>query len=89
MKTTAHSSAGYAVQLIGTLAVNAALLLVGVRLTGIAWQDLCFLLVPPMMAGAGAPFAILVLDRMALRKAVPAVANFSVPPALVKAAPSC
>jgi hypothetical protein len=89
MKTTTASSTRYAVQLIGTLAVNAALLLVGVRLTGFAWQDVCFLLLPPMMASAGAGFAILVLDRMALRKAVPAVANFSVPPALVKAAPSC
>jgi hypothetical protein len=89
MKTTAHSSARYAVQLIGTLAVNAALLLVGVRLTGFAWEDVCFLLLPPMMASAGAGFAILVLDRMALRSAPPAVATFSLSPTWVKAARSC
>jgi hypothetical protein len=48
-----RTSAKNAVQLIVMLAVDAALLLGGVRLTGFAWQDLCFLLVPPMVAGAG------------------------------------
>jgi hypothetical protein len=89
MKTTTASSTRYAVQLIGTLALNAALLLVGVRLTGLAWQDVCFLLLPPMIASAGAGFAILVLDRMALRPAVPAVADWSVPQTWVKTARAC
>jgi hypothetical protein len=89
MKTTTASSTRYAVQLIGTLALNAALLLAGVRLTGFAWQDVCFLLLPPMMASAGAGFAILVLDRVALRSAVPAVADWSVPRTWVKAARAC
>src|ERR1700739_4694004 len=86
MKTTTCSSTGVSehagavgrralarctVQLIGTLALNAALLLAAVRLTGFAWQDLCFLLLPPMVASAGAGFAFLVLNRMALQSAVP------------------
>jgi hypothetical protein len=87
MNTTTASSASYAVQLTATLAVNAALLLGGVLLTGFAWQDVCFLLLPPMMASAGAGFAIIVLDRMALRP-VPAVADLSPPRTWVKAAPA-
>jgi hypothetical protein len=90
MKTTTVSSTGVGehagvvgrrvmarntVHLIGTLAFNAALLLAGVRLTGFAWQDLCFLLLPPMVASAGAGFAFLVLNRMALQSAVSAVAD--------------
>ena len=67
--------ARHTVYLIGTLAFNAALLLAGVRLTGFAWQDLCFLLLPPMMAGAGAGFAFLVLNRMALESLEPAGAG--------------
>jgi hypothetical protein len=63
------------VHLIGTLAFNAALLLAGVRLTGSAWQDPCLLLLPPMVASAGAGFAFLVLNRMALQSVVPAVAD--------------
>jgi hypothetical protein len=46
------------VQLIGTFALNAVLLLVGARVTGIAWQDLCLLLLPPMVASAGAGLAL-------------------------------
>ena len=72
---------------LDVLAVNAALLLGGVLLTGFAWQDVCFLLLPPMMASVGAGFAILVLDRMALRP-VPAVADLSLPRTWVKAAPA-
>jgi hypothetical protein len=60
------------VQLIGTLALNAVLLLAGVRLTGFACQDLCLLLLPPMVASAGAGFAFLVLNRMALQSVGPA-----------------
>ena len=67
--------AGPRVHPIATLAFNAALLLAGVRLTGFAWQDLCFLLLPPMVASAGAGFAFLVLNRMALESMVPAVAD--------------
>jgi hypothetical protein len=63
------------VQLIGTLALNAALLLAGARLTGIAWQDLCLLLLPPMVASAWAGSAFLVLNRMARRPAAQAVAD--------------
>jgi hypothetical protein len=63
------------VQLIGTFALNAVLLLTGARLTGIAWQDLCLLLLPPMVASAGAGLAFLVLNRMARQSAVPAVAD--------------
>jgi hypothetical protein len=63
------------VQLIGTLAFNAALLLAGARLTGIAWQDLCLFLLPPMVASAGAGFAFLVLNRMAHRPAARDVAD--------------
>lgn len=89
MKTTTLSSARYAVQLIGALAFNAALLLGGVRLTGIPWQDLCFLLLPPMAASAGVGFAILVLDQMTLRSPAPATADFSAPPTWVQTAPAC
>ena len=70
MKTT---TARQAIQLIAILAVNAALLVGGVWLTGFAWQDLCFLLLPPMVASGGADFALLVLDRMALEPPVPAL----------------
>ena len=64
-----------AVQLIGTLAFNAALLLAGAQLTGIAWQDLCLFLLPPMVAGAAAGFAFLVLNGMASRPAARAVTD--------------
>ena len=67
--------ANYTVHLIGTLALNAALLLAGVRLTGLTWEDLCFLLLPPLVASAGAGFAFLVLNRMALQSVVPAGAD--------------
>ncbi|MDT5257232.1 MAG: hypothetical protein QOD10_2312 [Mycobacterium sp.] len=70
-----RAPARHAVQLIGTLVVNAVLLVGGVRLTGFAWQDLCFLLLPPMVASAGAGVAFLVLNRMALQSLVPAVAD--------------
>jgi hypothetical protein len=63
------------VHLIGPLVINAALLLAGVRLTGFAWQDLCLLLLPPMVASAGAGFAFLILNRMALQSVVPAAAD--------------
>ncbi|MGO9381345.1 MAG: hypothetical protein ACLP4W_04455 [Mycobacterium sp.] len=105
MKTTtlsrtnveAHAGAVYpraltrhTVYLIGTLAFNAALLLAGVRLTGFAWQDLCLLLLPPMVASAGAGFAFLVLNRMALQSVGPAGAvslgPLSVPQTWVKGA---
>jgi hypothetical protein len=59
--------ARYTAQLIGTLAINAALLLVGLGLTGFAWQALCFLLLPPMVASVGAGFTFLFLNRMALQ----------------------
>jgi hypothetical protein len=59
MKTTAASST------VGTLIINVALLLAGVRLTGFAWQDLCLLLLPPMLSSAAAGFAFVVLNRMA------------------------
>ena len=70
-----RTPARHAVQLIGTLVFNAVLLVGGVRLTGFAWQDLCFLLLPPMVASAGAGVAFLVLNRMALQSLVPAVAE--------------
>lgn len=68
-----RSSAKNAVQLIVMLAVDAALLLGGVRLTGFASQDLCFLLVPPMVAGAGTGFAFLALNQMALQSEMTAI----------------
>ena len=70
-----RAAARHAVQLIGTLVFNAVLLVGGARLTGFAWQDLCFLLLPPMVASAGAGVAFLVLNRMALQSLVPAVAD--------------
>lgn len=70
-----RAPARHAVQLIGTLVLNAVLLVGGVRMTGFAWQDLCFLLLPPMVASAGAGVAFLVLNRMALQSLVPAVAE--------------
>ena len=72
-----RAPARHAVQLIGTLVVNALLLVGGARLTGFAWQDLCFLLLPPMVASAGAGVAFLVLNRMALQSLVPAIADLS------------
>jgi hypothetical protein len=47
----------------------------GVLLTGFAWQYACLLLLPPTLASAGAGFASLVLNRMALQSPVPAVAD--------------
>jgi hypothetical protein len=70
-----RASGRHAVQLIVTLAVNVALLAGGVWLTGVAWRDLCFLLLPPMVASAGAGVAFLVLNRMALQSLVPAAAK--------------
>jgi hypothetical protein len=70
-----RTPARHAVQLIGTLVVNALLLVGGARLTGFAWQDLCFLLLPPMVASAGAGVAFLVLNRMALRSLMSAVSD--------------
>jgi hypothetical protein len=70
-----RAPARHAAQLIGTLVFNVVLLVGGVRLTGFAWQDLCFLLLPPMVASAGAGVAFLVLNRMALESLVPAVAD--------------
>jgi hypothetical protein len=70
-----RAPARHAVQLIGTLVFNVALLVGGVRLTGFAWQDLCFLLLPPMVASAAAGVAFLVLNRMALQSPMPAVAD--------------
>jgi hypothetical protein len=66
-----------AVRLIGTLAFNAALLVAGIRLTGFAWQDVCLLLLPPMVASAGAGFAFMALNRMALRSEGPAALDLS------------
>jgi hypothetical protein len=70
-----RASARHAVQLIGTLVLNVVLLVGGVRLTGFAWQDVCFLLLPPMVASAGAGVAFLVLNRMAMQSLVPAAAD--------------
>jgi hypothetical protein len=70
-----RAPARHAAQLIATLVVNAVLLLGGVRLTGFAWQDLCFLLLPPMVASAAAGVAFLVLNRMAMQSLVPAAAD--------------
>jgi hypothetical protein len=70
-----RAPARHAVQLIGTLVFNVALLVGGARLTGFAWQDLCLLLLPPMVASVGAGIAFLVLNRMALQSLVPAVAD--------------
>jgi hypothetical protein len=70
VKTSTH-----AVQLIGTFVVNVVLLVGGARLTGFAWEDVCFLLLPPMVASAGAGVAFLVLNRMALQSLVPAAAD--------------
>jgi hypothetical protein len=70
-----RAPARHAVQLIGMLVVNAVLLVGGARLTGFAWQDLCFLLLPPMVASVGAGAALLVLNRMALQSLVPGVAE--------------
>jgi hypothetical protein len=70
-----RAPARHAVQLIGTLVFNAVLLVGGARLTGFAWQDLCFLLLPPMVASAGAGVAFLVLNRMALQSLMSAVSD--------------
>ena len=70
-----RAPARHAVQLIGTLMFNAVLLVGGARLTGFAWQDLCLLLLPPIVASVGAGIAFLVLNRMALQSLVPAVAD--------------
>jgi hypothetical protein len=70
-----RAPARHTVQLIGTLVFNAVLLVGGARLTGFAWQDLCFLLLPPMVASAGAGVAFLVLNRMALQSLMPAVSD--------------
>ena len=70
-----RAPARHAVQLIGTLVFNAVLLVGGARLTGFAWQDLCFLLLPPMVASAGAGVAFLVLNRMALQSLMPAFSD--------------
>src|ERR1700757_645776 len=70
-----RAPARHAAQLIGTLVLNAVLLVGGVRLTGFAWQDVCFLLLPPMVASAGAGVAFLALNRMAVQSLVPAVAD--------------
>jgi hypothetical protein len=70
-----RAPARHAVQLIGTFVVNVVLLVGGARLTGFAWEDVCFLLLPPMVASAGAGVAFLVLNRMALQSLVPAAAD--------------
>lgn len=59
--------ARYVVHLAGTLAFNAASLLAGSRLTGLSWSELCFLVVPPMMAGSGAVLTFSALNRMVVR----------------------
>jgi hypothetical protein len=73
-----RDSARCTVHLIGTLALYAALLLVGARLTGLAWEDLSLFLLPPLAASAGPGLAFLILDRMDRRSAVPAVADCAV-----------
>jgi hypothetical protein len=65
-----RASARCTVQLIGTLTFNGVLLLAGVRLTGFAWQDVCLLVLPPAMAGAGAVLTFFALNHMALRSEV-------------------
>ncbi len=56
----------------GMFAFNAAVLLAGFRLTGLAWSELCFLVLPPMKAGSGAVLTFFALNRMALRPEVAA-----------------
>jgi hypothetical protein len=75
MKTTTVSSA---TRLIGTLAFNAALLLAGVGLTGLAWRALWVVLLPLMVAGAGAGVRFVVLNRMGLPPAATATADSDV-----------
>lgn len=53
--------------LAGTFALNAAVLLAGLRLTGLSWSELCLLVLPPMMAGSGAVLTFLALNHMVLR----------------------
>lgn len=57
-----RDSARCAVHVIGTIALYAALLLVGVGLTGFEWQDLTLLLLPPTAASIGPGLAFLVLN---------------------------
>ncbi len=64
--------ARYVVHLAGTFALNAAVLVAGVRLTGLSWSELCFLVLPPMMAGSGAVLTFFALNWMALRSEVAA-----------------
>ncbi|WP_141120190.1 hypothetical protein [Mycobacterium malmoense] len=65
------SGARYATRCVahvaGTFAVNAAVLLAGLRLTGLSWSELCFLVLPPMMAGSGAVLTFLALNHMVLQ----------------------
>jgi hypothetical protein len=63
------------VRLIGTLAVNAAVLLAGVGLIGLAWRALWIVLLPLMVAVAGAGVRFAVLNRMAFAPTAPAVAD--------------
>jgi hypothetical protein len=69
--------ARYTAQLAGALALNVGLLLVGLGLTGFAWRALCFLLLPPIMASAGAGFTFLFLNRMAIHSSPVAVDSLS------------
>ncbi len=56
--------------LFGTFAVDAAVLLAAAGLTGFAWSDLGWLVVPPVMAGSGAVLTFFALNQAALRSEV-------------------
>jgi hypothetical protein len=65
----------YTARLLGMLAFDVVLLLVGLGFAGFAWQPLCFFLLPPILAGGGAGSTFAFLNRMALRKVAPAAGD--------------